>query len=318
MIKILANDGIHPDGRLLLEEANYQVDEDKIPQEELASRIGEYDVLIVRSATKVTRAVIEAGKNLKVIARGGVGLDNIDVEFAQSRGIEVFNTPMASSRAVAELAFGHMFALARMIHRSNRELAAGGEFKKLKKNYEAGVQLRGKTLGIVGFGRIGQEVAKIGLGLSMRVRAHDPFVQDCEIGLQLDSFNDLKINVRIRTESMDKILRESDFITFHIPGSQTPVLGAAELAQLKTGVYLINTARGGIIDEAALLAALDSGKVAGAGLDVFDNEPTPREALLHHPLVSVSPHTGASTLEAQSNIGMELADKILAFFGDDK
>ncbi len=316
MVKILANDGIHPDGKLLLEEASYIVNEEKIPQDQLAERIGEYDVLIVRSATKVTREVIEAGKNLKIIARGGVGLDNIDLEYAQSKGIEVYNTPMASSRAVAELALGHLFGLTRMLQRSNRELASGGDFKKLKKAYETGFQLRGKTLGIIGFGRIGQEVAKMALGIGMSVRAHDPFVQEAEVGIQLNNFEDLKINVRVRTESFDRVIRESDFITLHLPGGGHPIITAAELVKMKDGVFLINTARGGLIEEEALLAALDSGKVGGAGLDVFENEPSPREALLKHPLVSCSPHIGASTLEAQSYIGMELADKIIAYFGD--
>ena len=316
MVKILVNDGIHPDGKLLLEEANYIVSEDKIPQEELVGRIGEYDVLIVRSATKVTKEVIDAGKNLKIIARGGVGLDNIDVEHAQSKGIEVYNTPMASSRAVAELAMGHLFSLSRMLQRSNRELANGGDFKKLKKNYETGFQIKGKTLGIVGFGRIGQEVAKIALGTGMGVIAHDPFVQEAEVGISLQGFDDLRIGVTIRTESLDKLLRESDFITLHLPGIGKALIGEAELAKMKNGVFLVNTARGGVIDEEALLKALDSGKVAGAGLDVFENEPTPREALLKHPLVSCSPHIGASTVEAQSYIGMELADKIIGYFGD--
>lgn len=318
MIKILANDGIHPDGRLLLEEANYIVDDDKIPQEDLPQHMAEYDVLIVRSATKVTKAVIDAGKNLKIIARGGVGLDNIDLEYAQSKGIQVFNTPQASSRAVAELTIGHLFAMARMIHRGNRELPAGGDFKKLKKAYETGFQIRNKTLGIVGFGRIGQEVAKIALGIGMSVRAHDPYVQEAEIGIQLNDFEDLKLNVKVRTESLDKVLRESDFITFHLPGGGKAVAGAEEIAKMKNGVFLINTSRGGVIDEEALIEALNSGKVAGAGLDVYENEPTPREALLKHPNVSCTPHIGASTVEAQGYIGMELADKILAFFGDDK
>lgn len=318
MIKILANDGIHPDGRLLLEEANYDVSEDKIPQETLAEHIGDYDVLIVRSATKVTKAVIDAGKKLKIIARGGVGLDNIDVEYAQSKGIQVFNTPMASSRAVAELAMGHIFAMSRMLHRSNLELPTGGDFKKLKKNYETGVQIKGKTMGIVGFGRIGQELAKIALGLGMRVRAHDPYVNEADVALQLSDFEDIKISVKVRTESLDKILRDADYISFHIPGTGKALIGADELQKMKQGVYLINTARGGVIDEDALLDALNSGKVAGAGMDVFVNEPTPREDLLKHPAVSCTPHIGASTLEAQSYIGMELADKILAFFGDDK
>lgn len=317
MIRILANDGIHPDGKLLLEEADYLVEEDKIPQEALSSRIGDFDVLIVRSATKVTREVIDAGRNLKIIARGGVGLDNIDVEYAESKGIAVFNTPKASSRAVAELAVAHMFALSRMLQRSNREMA-GGDFKRLKKNYETGIQLRGKTIGILGFGRIGQEVARMTLGLGMNVRAHDPFVQEAEVSILLHQFPDLKLNVTIRTESFEKIIRESDVLTLHLPGIGKPLLGAAEISKMRDGVMLINTARGGSIDEEALLAALDSGKVGGVGLDVFENEPSPRESLLKHPLVSVSPHIGASTLEAQGYIGMELADKILAFFGDDK
>lgn len=318
MVKILVNDGIHPDGQLLLEEANYIVDDEKIAQDDLASRIGEFDVLIVRSATKVTKAIIDAGKNLKIIARGGVGLDNIDVEYAQSKGIQVFNTPRASSRAVAELAMAHLFSLSRMLQRSNRELANGGDFKKLKKAYETGFQIKGKTLGIIGFGRIGQEVAQIALGAGMSVRAHDPFVAEAEVGIQLHDFEDLKLCVKVRTESLDKILKESDFLTIHIPGSGKPSFGAAEFAKMKQGVFLINTARGGVIDEEALLQALESGKVAGVGLDVFENEPTPREALLKHPLVSCTPHIGASTVEAQSYIGMELADKIIAFFGDDK
>lgn len=318
MIKILANDGIHPDGKLLLEEASYVLNEEKIPQDELLNRIGEYDVLIVRSATKVTREVIDAAKSLKIIARGGVGLDNIDVDYAKTKGIAVYNTPKASSRAVAELTFGHMFSLARMLQRSNRELAAGGDFKKLKKAFETGFQMRGKTLGIVGFGRIGQEVAKMALGLGMAVRAHDPYVQEAEVGIQLHNYDDLKLNIRIRTESFEKVIRESDFITLHLPGGGQPIVTEEVLEKMKDGVFLINTARGGVIDEKALLAALDSGKVGGAGLDVFENEPTPSEALLKHPKVSCSPHIGASTLEAQSYIGMELADKIIAFFGDDK
>jgi D-3-phosphoglycerate dehydrogenase len=317
MIKILANDGIHPDGKLLLEEADYLVEEDKIPQDALASRIGDYDVLIVRSATKVTREIIDAGKNLKIIARGGVGLDNIDVEYAESKGIAVFNTPMASSRAVAELTIAHMFTLSRMLQRSNREMA-GGDFKKLKKNYETGSQLKGKTLGILGFGRIGQEVAKIALGMGMHVRAHDPYVQEAEVSIQLHQFPDLKLAVTVRTEPFEKIIREADVLTLHLPGIGRPLITAAELSKMRDGVVLINTARGGVIEEEALLAALDSGKVGGAGLDVFENEPTPRESLLKHPHVSVSPHIGASTIEAQGYIGMELADKILAFFGDDK
>ncbi len=315
MIKILANDGIHPDGKLLLEEANYQVITDKIPQEELAAHIGQYDVLIVRSATKVTREIIDAGKRLKIIARGGVGLDNIDVEYAKEKGILVYNTPKASSRAVAELTLGHMLSLARMLHRSNREMA-GGDFKKLKKAYEKGIELRGKTLGILGFGRIGQEVAQLALPLGMKVLAHDPNVQEAKIGIGLHEYPEIKLTVRVATVPFEQVIAESDFITLHLPGGTGPVITAAELACMKDGVFLINTSRGGVIDEEALLEALENGKVGGAALDVFAGEPTPREALLRHPKISCSPHIGGSTLEAQSNIGMELADRIIAFFGD--
>lgn len=318
MIKILVNDGIHPDGRLLLEEAEYEVSEDKIPQDQLADHIHEYDVLIVRSATKVTKAIIDAGVNLKVIARGGVGLDNIDVEHAEAKGIMVFNTPAASSRAVAELAISHIFALSRRLHVSNRDLATG-DFKKLKKSYESGSQVFGKKLGIIGFGRIGQELARIGLGLGMKVIAHDPFVNDAEIKLLLSDHSDIKLGVKISTVGMDELLKTADIISVHIPFSGgKAVLGADEIARMKDGVLLINTARGGTIDEDALLAALATGKIGGVGLDVFENEPSPRAALLSHPKISVSPHIGASTQEAQGYIGMELADKILSFFGDDK
>ncbi|MBP7272786.1 MAG: D-2-hydroxyacid dehydrogenase [Saprospiraceae bacterium] len=320
MIKILVTDGIHPDGKMLLEEANYQVDVQKVPQEELAKVLKAYDVIIVRSATQVRKDVIDVCPNLKIIARGGVGLDNIDAEYAQSKGITVMNTPASSSKAVAELAFAHIFALARNLHLSNREMPSKGtsEFDKLKKNYSQGVQLRGKTLGIIGFGRIGQEVARIGVGLGMNILATDIMINETNIGLNIFKNDDVSLSLRIKTESLERVLRESDFISLHIPSADKPVIGVEELSILKKGSYLINTARGGTIDEEALLNVLSSDMVAGVGLDVFEDEPTPRVELLNHPKVSVSPHIGASTLEAQQNIGYELADRIIAFFGDDK
>lgn len=319
MVKILANDGIHPDGKLLLEEAGYQVDTDKIAQGELSKVLPTYDVLIVRSATKVRKELIDQCPNLKVIARAGVGMDNIDVAYAREKGIEVYNTPTASSQSVAELAFAHMFSLARFLHLSNRDMPESGnsEFKLLKKAYSKGFQLHGKTLGVVGFGRIGQAVAGIGIGLGMKVIAVDPSVRETELKVNIYNTDDVKLNVRVDTVSMATVLKKSDFITLHVPGS-SPIIGAEEIAQTKQGVILINTARGGAIDENALLDGLDSGQVGGAGLDVFTNEPTPREELLNHPRISVSPHVGASTIEAQSNIGLELADRIIAFYGDDK
>jgi D-3-phosphoglycerate dehydrogenase len=321
MIKILANDGIHPDGQTLLEEAGYEVDTTRVPQDELPKVIGDYDVLIVRSATKVTKTVIDAGTNLKIIARGGVGLDNIDTDHARSKGITVFNTPAASSQSVAELAFAHMFSLARFLQESNRHMPVRGDkdYDKLKKQYSEGIQLRGRTLGVIGFGRIGQEVGRIGIGLGMKVMAIDPYIEQADIDIKPFNSEYVRMTVNIETSEWDEVLAKADVITLHVPFSGgTPLIGAKEFAKMKKGVYLINTSRGGTVDEEALLEALASGKVAGAGLDVFDFEPTPRPEILTHPQISLTPHIGASTLEAQTNIGLELADRIIAFFGDDK
>ncbi len=317
MIKILANDGIHADGKTLLEEAGYLVETNKIPQEELIEKLPEYDVVIIRSATKIRKELIDACPNLKVIARAGVGIDNIDHEYARSLGKTVVNTPAASSQSVAELTFAHMFNLARGLHDSNRKMPneGGSAFKALKKTYSKGMQLRGKTIGIVGFGRIGQEVARIALGLGMNIMPVDPNVEEATISLQAPG-NDVAFAVNIPTVEMDEMFAKADFITFHVPGGN--LVNEAEIAKMKDGVILINTARGGVINEDALLAGLASGKIGGAGIDVFVGEPTPRKEMLEHSRISLSPHIGASTLEAQSNIGLELADKILAFFGDDK
>ncbi len=318
MIRILVNDGIHPDGKLLLEEAEYEVITDKVAQENLIKELPNYDAIIVRSATKVRKELIDACPNLKLIARGGVGLDNIDVEYAVSKGIKVINTPAASSRAVAELAFGHMFTLARLLHSSNRAMPVEGgtNFKTLKSTYSKGFQLMGRTLAVIGFGRIGQEVAKIGLGLGMNVIAVDPYIKEAEIGIQPYGISNMRLAVRMETKPMEEALRKADFVTLHIPFSGgTPILGVEEFEKMKKGTYLINTSRGGTVDELAMLDALTSGKLAGAGLDVFDNEPSPRPEILAHDKISLTPHTGAETQEAQVNIAMELADRIIEFFG---
>lgn len=316
MIKILVNDGIHPDGKMLLEDAGFSVDTDKIDQADLPKRLPEYDAIIIRSATKVRKDLIDQCPNLKVIARGGVGLDNVDVAHAKSKGIAVMNTPAASSESVAELAFAHMFSLARFLHLANREMPEKGntEFNKLKKSYSKGIQLRGKTLGIVGFGRIGQETARIGLALGMNVLPVDLMIEETDIDINLYTSKDVKLTVHVPTVKFDEMLAKSDFISLHVPSIGKALLGKAEFEKMKSGAIVINCSRGGIIDEEALLSALDSGKVAAAGLDVFDNEPTPLKSLLDHPKVSVSPHIGASTLEAQRNIGLELADQIIAHF----
>ncbi len=318
MVKILINDGIHPDGQLLLEEAGYQVETNKIAQEDLDAQLPNYDAICVRSATKVRTALIDKCPNLKAICRGGVGLDNIDVKHAREKGIQVINTPAASSKSVAELAFGHMFNLSRFVHLSNREMPTKGnsDFKKLKKSYAKGQELRGKKLGIIGFGRIGQETAKIGLGLGMTILPVDLMLDDATIQLSFQGNKEITVSVKIDTVEMDEMLANADYISLHVPSLGKALLGKEEMDKMKDGVILVNTARGGTIDEDALLAALESGKVGGAGLDVFENEPTPRADLLNHPRISVSPHIGASTQEAQRNIGLELAEKLIDLFGE--
>lgn len=313
MIRILANDGIAPNGKAQLEAAGYEVVTDKIAQEDLMTELNKFDVIIVRSATKVRKDLIDASPNLKVICRGGVGIDNIDHEYAASKGIPTYNTPAASSASVAELVFAHFFSLSRGVHRSNFELREGdSDFKKLKKAYAGGKELRGKTLGVLGFGRIGVEAARIALGLGMKVLPVD--LIKTEETITLDFMGDQRVDIKVPVVSMEEMLAEADYITIHVPGGN--LIGEAELAKMKNGVILANTSRGGVINEEALLAALESGKVAGAALDVFVGEPNPNRSLLKHPAISVTPHIGAATGEAQYNIGTELAEKIIGHFAE--
>jgi len=317
MIKILANDGIHPDGKLLLDEANVFVDTQRYPQDELANVLKDYDGVVVRSATKIRKELIDQLPNLKIIGRGGVGMDNIDVEYARSKGIKVFNTPAASSRSVAELTFAHIFTLARQLHLSNRKMPLEGadKFKQLKKDYAKGLLLNGKKLGVIGFGRIGQEVAKIAVGLGMKVYAVDPLVEHAVVNFNIFDDGDVFLGIKVNTTNMDKLLQNCDIISVHVPlVNKKALLGDAEIERMKDGVLLVNTSRGGVIDELALINGLNSGKIAGAGLDVFVNEPNPSPELLAHPLVSLSPHIGAETMEAQSYIGMEIAEQIIDHF----
>ena len=315
-MRILANDGIHPSGKEQLEKAGFIVETQKIEQEDLKDGLKNYHVILVRSATKVTADIINANPQLKIIGRAGVGLDNIDLKAAENRGVKVINTPAASSRSVAELAFGHMLNLARFIHLSNREMPENGttDFKKLKKNYSAGTELYGKNLGIIGLGRIGREAARIGLGLGMTVLPVDPFVNKSEIDVDIYSGNLQKIKVSLDTVELDDMLTNADFITIHVPSTKEPIIGAEQFKKLKKGVILINSSRGGAISEDLLLEGLENGSVAGAGLDVFVGEPKPRAELVNHPRISVTPHIGASTSEAQRRIGEELADQIIDFF----
>ncbi len=309
-MKILVNDGIEPIGKELLENAGYTVDMNKISQEDLINRLNEYDAICVRSATKVTKEIIDACPNLKAIARGGVGLDNIDVEFARSKGIAVINTPGASSRSVAELAMAHILTLSRFLHESNRQMPLSGNsrFNDLKKAFAQGNELEDKTLGIIGFGRIGQELARCALGMGMNVLATDPFIAKATLAIGPVG---LGIYVDVATVDFNDVLEDADFISLHTPSLGKPVLDQEAFSKMKDGVVIINCSRGDVIDEVALLASLDSGKVAAAGLDVFQNEPTPDKALLSHPKVSLTPHIGASTKEAQYKIGVELATKLI-------
>ncbi len=314
MAKILVNDGIEASGKIMLEAAGFEVDMNKIPQEDLVNRLNEYDVICVRSATKVRQDLIDAAPNLKIIARGGVGLDNIDVAYAKSKGVNVINTPGASSRSVAELAFAHIFSIARFLHKSNRQMPTNGvtAFNDLKKEYGKGIELEGKTLGLIGMGRIGQEAAKIAIGMGMHVIAFDPFVEKVELTIGSAQFN---TKAMLTKSSMDELLANADFITVHVPALDKAVLSAAEFAKVKKGAVLINCARGGVVDEDAMLVALNDGTLAAAGIDVFENEPTPRQDILSHPNVSLTPHIGAATAEAQEKVGGELASQIIAILG---
>ena len=310
-MKILVNDGIEPIGKQLLEAACFEVDMNKIDQSDLINKLPEYDAICVRSATKVRKELIDACPNLKAIGRGGVGLDNIDVEYAKSKGIAVINTPAASSRSVGELAMAHMLGLSRFLHLANRQMPETGntQFNELKKAYSKGAELEGKTLGIIGLGRIGMETARCGLGMGMNIVAYDPFVSEVTLHVGPRA---LEFQTTIQTESLDKLLATADYISLHIPSVGKAILGKEEFEKMKTGVFVINCSRGGTIDEDALIHALNSGKVAAAGLDVFDNEPTPRMDILSHPRISLTPHIGASTEEAQNKIGEELAQKMIA------
>lgn len=312
-MKILANDGINPSGIEALEKEGFEVFTEKVPQEFLADFINNENIktLLVRSATKVRKELIDACPNLEIIGRGGVGMDNIDVDYARSKGLHVINTPSASSESVAELVFAHLFSGSRFLQQSNREMPLKGntEFAKLKKSFEAGTELRGKTIGIIGMGRIGQEVAKIALGLGMKVIAADNQVGRASIKVKF--YNKQFINVDIETEPLQDVFKHADFITLHVPAQKDGyMIGAEQFASMKDGAAIINCSRGGVIDENALLEALNSGKIAFAGLDVFMNEPTPSEEILNHPKISLTPHTGAATLEAQDRIGISLAEQI--------
>ena len=312
-MKILANDGISKSGVDLLEKNGFEVEVTKVAQEQLPNYINEHNitVLLVRSATQVRKDIIDGCKGLKVIGRGGVGMDNIDVDYAKSKGIHVINTPAASSKSVAELVFSHLFGCVRFIHNSNRDMPLEGDthFKDLKKSCAGGSELYGKTLGIIGFGRIGQEVAKIAIGIGMKVIFFDKFLEEKEINIEF--FDNQKLDFKLISTKFDVLLKNSDFITLHVPSTDKYLIDKKEIELMKDGSGIVNLARGGVVNEEELLKALDSDKIAFAAIDTFENEPKPQMKVLMNSKISLSPHIGAATLEAQNRIGIELAEKII-------
>ena len=315
-MKILANDGISASGKTKLEAAGFTVVTTIVEQANLIDAINQenYIGVLVRSATTVRKEVIDACPNLKFVGRGGVGMDNIDVAYAREKGVEVFNTPASSSQSVAELVIGQLFSAARFTHDANLLMPSTGaeDFKVLKKKYGKGIELRGKTLGIIGFGRIGRATASYALGCGINVVACDMMEITAPVSLDIPGAG--KIDVKVKQVEMDELIKTCDFISIHVPkqADGSAVIAAKELAQMKDGVILVNAARGGVINESDLKAALASGKVRAAALDVFDNEPKPDAELLANPKIISTPHIGAATLEAQDRIGEELAENIMA------
>lgn len=312
-MKILANDGISPSGIQKLEASGFEVLTTRVAQEQLANFINEHeiDALLVRSATEVRKKLIDDCSTLKLIGRGGVGMDNIDVDYAKTKGLHVINTPASSSESVAELVFAHLFGGVRFLHDANRNMPLDGDskFKNLKKSYAGGTELRGKTLGIIGFGRIGKATAKIALGIGMKVMFTDHHQEERTV--TLDFFDGKKIDFKLQPSSFENVLGKSDFISIHVPAQKEYVIGKKELDQMKDGVFIINASRGGTLDEVALVDALENNKVAFAGLDVYESEPSPEIRILMHPKISLTPHIGAATIEAQDRIGLELANQII-------
>ena len=316
-MKILANDGISTVGKQQLESAGFTVITDKVDQADLAKEVNEQgiEMILVRSATTVRKEVIDTCPQLKLIGRGGVGMDNIDVEYARSKGIQVINTPASSSQSVAELVMGHLFAISRSLNDSYKKMEHG-DFSALKKKYAKGVELRGKTIGIIGFGRIGQSLAGYALGCGMNIIAIDRTTQPVTIELELG--NDIKVSTEITpVNNLATIIGSLDYISIHVPkqADGSAVIGKTEFEAMKKGVRIVNAARGGVINEDDLLVAIADGTVASCALDVFENEPNPRKELLSNEKIACTPHVGAATLEAQDRIGEELASLIIEAFG---
>ena len=310
---VLANDGISEKGIQLLKEADITVLDARVSAEHLSNFINEnnVDVLLVRSATQVRKNLIDECPNLKIIGRGGISMDNIDVDYAIDKGIYIINTPKASCKSVAELVFAHFFSLARFLHESNRLMPLEGEtkFNTLKKSFNNATELSGKTLGVIGMGNIGLEVIKIGISLGMSIVAYNrtPKTENVKISF----FDGQSLHFEIKSVNLDEVLKKSDFISINISNAEKYFIDNEQIAMMKEGVFIANTARGGVLNEVALIDAIERGKVAGAALDVFENEPNPEIEILMNPALSLSPHIGGNTLEAQNRIAEELAEQII-------
>jgi len=313
-MKVLANDGISKAGEQALKDAGIEILDNRVAQDHVINFINEnkVDVLLVRSATKVRQDLIDSCPGLKIIGRGGIGMDNIDVEYAIDKGIHVINTPTASSKSVAELVFAHFFSLARFLHESNRLMPLEGEthFNAMKKSFSKAYELSGKTLGVIGFGSIGQEVVKMGISLGMKVVVLTRKPKKKVLALEFFDGQTVRFEIT-STNDMDAFLKEADFISINTPKTNEYIIDTPQFEKMKDGVYIVNTARGGVINEVSLIDFIESGKVAGAALDVFEKEPTPEVLLLMNPALSLSPHVGGNTVDAQEKIGVELAEQII-------
>jgi D-3-phosphoglycerate dehydrogenase len=313
-MKVLANDGISKAGENVLREAGIELLEHRVAQDHLINFINEnqVDVLLVRSATKVREDLIDACPSLKIIGRGGIGMDNIDVEYAIDKGLYVINTPSASSKSVAELVFAHFFALARFLHESNRLMPLEGDtyFDAMKKSFSKAYELSGKTLGVIGFGGIGKEVVKMGISLGMQVKVFTRNIKKEKLSLSFFDGQEVFFEIT-STNDMKEFLRDVEFLSINTPKSDGYIIDSPQFRMMKDGIFIVNTARGGVINEVTLLDEIENGKVAGAALDVFENEPKPELTLLMNPNLSLTPHLGGNTIDAQEKIGTELAEQII-------
>ncbi len=312
-MKVLANDGISQSAVDRLTDAGIEVLTNRVAPEQLTQFINDnqVDVLLVRSATQARAELIDATPSLKIIGRGGIGMDNIDVEYAIEKGLYVINTPTASCKSVAELVFAHFFSLARNLHESNRLMPLEGDtkFDSLKKSFAKAYELSGKTLGIIGLGKIGIEVAKLGISLGMNIVAYNRTPKTEAV--ELNFFDGQSLKFEIKSVTLDEVLQKADFITVNTSKLKSYIIDAPQFEMMKDGVFIANAARGGVINEVALVDYIENGKVAGAALDVFESEPKPELPLLMNPALSLSPHIGGNTIDAQERIGLELANQII-------